>query len=143
NTDLMNALISMSNYNKFAIAASDFTGTWTSDFSGVQQLYSVYTGQYAGMNINQSNETFQFGTGNTYNWKLLAVNGMVGNMKYAEVKSAGKFTVLNNWQISFSKIENKAKKYHAYFKCIKGARLLMLLDADYPGSGIYTAYGKK
>lgn len=143
NTDLMNALIRMSNYNKFAIAASDFTGTWTSDFSGVQQLYSVYTGQYAGMNINQSNETFQFGTGNTYNWKLLAVNGMVGNMKYAEVKSAGKFTVLNNWQISFSKIENKAKKYHAYFKCIKGARLLMLLDADYPGSGIYTAYGKK
>ena len=142
NSDLMNSLAAMDNYNKFAIAASDFTGTWTSDFSGVQQLYSVYTGQYAGMNINQSNETFQFGTGNTYNWKLLAVNGMVGNMKFAEVKSSGKFTILNNWQISFSKIENKAKRYHAYFKCIKGARLLMLLDADYPGSGIYTAYGK-
>lgn len=68
---------------------------------------------------------------------------MVGNMNYAEVKSSGKFTVLNNWQISFSKIENKAKRYHAYFKCTKGARLLMLLDADFPGSGIYTAYGKK
>lgn len=143
NSDLMNPLAQMDNYNKFAIAATDFTGTWTSDFSGVQQLYSVYTGQYAGMNVNQSNETFQFGAGNTYNWKLLVVNGMVGNMNYAEVKSSGKFTVLNNWQISFSKIENKAKRYNAYFRCIKGARLLMLLDADFPGSGIYTAFGKK
>jgi hypothetical protein len=143
NSDVMNPLARMTNYNKFAIAATDFKGTWTSDFSGVQQLYSVYTGQYAGMNINQSNETFQFGAGNTYNWKLLVVNGLVGNMNYAEVKSSGKFTVLNNWQISFSKIENKARKYHAYFKCIKGARLLLLLDADYPGSGIYTVFGKK
>lgn len=140
---LMNPMIQMVNYNKFAIAASDFKGTWTSDFTGVEQLYHVYTGNYAGMNINQSNETFQFGTGNTYNWSILVVNGMVGNIKYANVKSAGKFTVLNNWQVNFSDIEGKPKKYHAFFSCIKGARLLKLLDADYPGSGIYTVFGKK
>jgi hypothetical protein len=140
---LMNPLIQMVNYNKFAIATSDFKGTWTSDFTGVQQLYNVYTGTYAGMNINQSNQTFQFGTGNTYNWSILAVNGMVGNIKYANVKSAGKFTVLNNWQISFSDIEGKPTKYNAFFSCIKGARLLKLLDANYPGSGINTVFGKK
>lgn len=142
-SSLMNPLLQMVNYNKFAIAASDFTGTWTSDFTGVQQLYSVYTGNYAGMNINQSKETFQFGAGNTYNWSILVVSGMVGSTKYANVKSAGKFTVLNNWQINFSDIEGKPKKYNAFFSCIKGARLLKLIDANYPGSGMYTIFGEK
>jgi hypothetical protein len=142
-TDLMKPLAAMVTYNKFAVAASDFTGTWTSSFSGMQQLYHVYTGNYAGMNINQSNEEFVFGTGGAYNWKLLVVNGMVENMKYNQVKSEGKLTPLNNWQVNCSSIEGKPKKYHAHFSCIKGARLLHLLDADFPGSGIYTVFGKK
>lgn len=142
-SDLLKPLVQMASYNKFAVAASDFKGTWTSDFTGVQQLYHVYTGNYAGMNINQSNQTFQFGAGNTYNWKILVVNGMVGNINYAQVKSAGKFSVLNNWQVKFSDIEGKPKIYSAYFSCIKGARLLMLLDAQYPGSGIYTVFGRQ
>jgi len=104
-------------------------------------MYHVYTGQYAGMNINQSNEEFVFKPGNTYNWKLLVINGMVGNAKFAEVKSSGKLTVLNNWQVKFSMIEDRARTYHAFWSCIKGARLLNLLDADFPGSGIYTKYG--
>ncbi|HEX7905276.1 MAG TPA: hypothetical protein VF487_15495, partial [Chitinophagaceae bacterium] len=71
------------------------------------------------------------------------VNGTVGNTKYVDVKSSGKFSVLNNWQISFSDIEGKPKKYDAYFACTKGARLLMMNDAENPGSGIFQAYGKK
>jgi hypothetical protein len=141
-SDLLKPLIAMVSYNKFAVAASDFKGTWTSDFSGVQQLYHVYTGNYAGMNINQSNEEFVFNTGGSYSWKLLVVNGMVGAMNYANVKSAGKFSVLNNWQIKFSSIEGKPKTYNAFFSCIKGARILNLLDAQFPGSGIYTKYGQ-
>jgi hypothetical protein len=142
-TELLNSLVKMTNYNKFAVAASDFNGTWTSDFSGMQQLYNVYTGNYAGMNINQSKETFEFTNGSSYNWKLLVVNGMVGAMNYAQVKSTGQIQLLNNWQISCSDIEGKPKKYHAFFSCIKGARLLNLLDADFPGSGIYTIFGRK
>ena len=142
-SDLMNPLAQMVTYNKFAVAASDFNGTWTSDFTGVQQLYSVYTGSYAGMNIHQSNEEFVFGAGNSYRWELLVVSGMVGNAKYANVKSAGTFSVPNNWQINFSKIESGPKTYNAHWSCIKGARLLHLLDAKSPGSGIYTVYGKK
>jgi len=141
-TDLLNPLIAMFSYNKFAVAASDFTGKWTSDFSGIQQLYNVYTGNYAGMNVSQSNEEFDFKDGNNYNWKFLAVNGMVGTMKYNKVNSSGKLTIPNNWQVKFSKIENKAKTYHVFWSCIKGARILNLLDADFPGSGIYTQYGK-
>ncbi len=142
-TDLMKPLAQMVTYNKFAIGASDFKGVWTSDFTGVQQLYHVYTGNYAGMNIHQSSQTFQFNPGNTYKWDLMAVNGTVGNTKYVSVKSAGKFSVINNWQLYFSDIEGKPKKYHAFFSCIKGARLLKLLDAQSPGSGIYDVYGKK
>ena len=142
-TDLLKPLEQMVNYNKFAVAESDFSGTWTSDFTGVQQLYSVYTGNYAGMNIHQSNEEFVFGAGNSYRWELLVVSGMVGNAKYANAKSAGKFSVPNNWQVHFSKIESGPKTYNAYWSCIKGARLLHLLDAQAPGSGIYTVYGKK
>ncbi|HUM97447.1 MAG TPA: hypothetical protein PK275_06305 [Chitinophagaceae bacterium] len=84
-TDLMNPLSAMKFRNKFAIATADFNGKWTSDFTGVQQLYQVYTGNYAGMNIHQSNQMFQFGAGNTYKWKLMVVSGMVGNTKYQQV----------------------------------------------------------
>jgi len=141
NADLMIPLINMTGYNKFGVAASDLKGKWTSDFTGIQQLYNVYTGQYAGMNINQSNEEFIFSAGNSYNWKLLVVNGMVGNAKYTEVKSAGQFTVPNNWQIYFSRIETGPRTFHAFWSCIKGARILNLLDANASGSGIYTKYG--
>ena len=37
-TDLMIPLSRMATYNKFAIGATDFNGTWTSDFTGLQQL---------------------------------------------------------------------------------------------------------
>ena len=141
--DLLKPLTKMAGYNKFAIAASDFTGSWSSDFTGLQQLYNVYTGNYAGMNIHQSNQTFKFGPGNTYNWEILVVSGMAGNAKFDNAKSAGKFTVLNNWQINFSKIESSAVTYNAFFSCIKGARLLHLLDAKSTGEPIYTIYGKK
>jgi len=141
--NLMKALEKMVGYNKFAIATSDFTGTWTSDFTGVQQMYHVYTGNYAGMNITQSNEEFVFGANNSYNWKILLAHGIVGNQNISQAKASGTFSIPNNWQIHFSQMQKGPKTYHAYWSCIKGARLLNLLDAHAPGSGIYTVYGKK
>jgi hypothetical protein len=140
-SDLMNPLANMTVYNKFAVDASDFKGKWTSDFTGIQQLYNVYTGDYAGMHMNQSNEEFVFGDGGTYNWKLLVVNGMAGNAKFTEVKSSGTLSVPNNWQVHFTKIESGPKTFNTFWSCIKGARILNLLDAQSPGSGIYTKYG--
>jgi hypothetical protein len=140
-SDLMNPLANMTVYNKFAVDAADFKGKWTSDFTGIQQLYNVYTGNYAGMQMNQSNEEFVFAEGGTYNWKLLVVNGMVGSANFNQVASSGTITVVNNWQIHFTKIESGPKTYNAFWSCIKGARILNLLDAQYPGSGIYTKYG--
>ncbi|MGN6292431.1 MAG: hypothetical protein ACTHMV_06755 [Chitinophagaceae bacterium] len=140
-SDLMKPLVNMSGYNKFAVAASDFKGKWTSDFTGIQQLYHVYTGNYAGMNVHQSSIIFDFKANYTYYWKLLAVNGMVGNMKIAQVESTGTFSIPNSWQLQCSKIEKGPKLYHAFWSCIKGARILNLMDANDPGSGIYEKFG--
>ncbi len=124
----------MINYNKFAVAASDLTGKWTSNFTGMTQYVNAYTGADAGANTHASNENFEFGAGNTYKWDIGVASGFVGNIKFQSVKSSGKFSVPNNWQVSFSDIEGKPKTYNAQFTCIKGARILWIGD---------TGFGKK
>ena len=134
-------LMKLKTYNRFAVAVSDLKGTWTNDFNGALDMYNIFTGQYAGMNTSQSSSAFQFGAGNTYSWKLLAINGMTGAMKYDQVKSSGKFSMTGNWQIDFTKIEDRPRSFDAYFTCIKGARILWLHDKSY-SDGIYTPYGQ-
>ncbi len=124
----------MANYNKFAVAASDLTGKWTSNFTGMTQYVNAYTGASAGTNTHASNENFEFGAGNTYKWDLGVASGFVGNIKFQSAKSTGKFTMINNWQVRFSDIEGKPKTYNVQFVCIKGARVLWIGE---------TGFGKK
>ncbi len=127
-------------YNRFAVAASDLTGTWTNNFSGYTQYVNAYTGANAGMNTHSSTQTFEFLANGTFNWSIGVASGFVGSIKFSSAKSSGKFTNPNNWQIHFSDLEGKPKLYNAYFSCIKGARILWLQDTGY---GDYTSYGKK
>jgi hypothetical protein len=129
-----NKMANMTNYNKFAIAANDLKGNWTSNFSGMTQYVNAYTGANAGANTHASSENFEFSSANTYKWNLGIASGFVGNIKFQSVKSAGNFTVVNNWQIKFSDIEGKPKTYNAQFTCIKGARVLWIGE---------TGFGKK
>ena len=138
-TDAWDPLKRMADYNKFAVAAADLKGKWTSNFSGMTQYVNIYTGMDAGATSHSSTESFQF-TGNTYHWELSSASGVVGNLKFSGAKSDGKLSLLNNWQIHFSDLEGKPKTYNAFFSCVKGARLLWLEDSGYPG---YTAFGKK
>lgn len=126
-------------YNKFAVAASDLKGKWTTNFSGMTQYVNIYTGLDAGATSYSSTQSFQF-TDNTYHWELATAGGMVGNLKFDGAKSDGTFSVPNNWQIHFSDLEGKPKLYNAYFSCIKGARILWLEDTGYATG--YTGYGK-
>lgn len=123
----------MANYNKFAVAASDLIGKWTNDFSGMQQYVNAFTGANAGTDTHASNEVFEFDAGNTYRWSLGVASGFVGNIKFQSVKSNGKISLPNIWQVSFSDIEGKPRTYNVYFSCIKGARILWINN---------TAYGK-
>jgi hypothetical protein len=120
----------MINYNKFAIAASDLTGKWTNNFSGIQQYVNARTGADAGMDTHSSVQTFQF-TGAAYKWELTVASGFVGAIKFNNVKSNGKFSVPNNWQVYFSDIEKKPRTYDAQFTCIKGARILWIDGIGY------------
>lgn len=120
--------------NKFAVAASDLTGKWTSNFTGMTQYVNAYTGASAGADTHASNENFEFSENNNYKWDLAVASGFVGSIKFQSVKSSGKFSLPSNWQVSFSDIEGKPKTYNASFSCIKGARVLWLGD---------TGFGKK
>ena len=123
----------MVNYNKFAVGASDLIGKWTNNFSGMQQYVNAYTGASAGADTHASSEVFEFDDGNTYRWRLDVASGFVGNIKFQNVKSEGKISLPNIWQVSFSDIEGKPRTYNVHFSCIKGARVLWIDD---------TAYGK-
>ncbi|MBC7796652.1 MAG: hypothetical protein H7Z37_07255 [Pyrinomonadaceae bacterium] len=123
----------MATYNKFAVAPSDLKGKWTNDYSGSLSYVNAYTGASAGTNTQASVQNFAFGAGNTYNWDIGVASGMVGNIKFQAVKSSGKFSVPNNWQVTFSSIEGKPRTFSASFAAVKGARILRLDD---------TAFGK-
>lgn len=129
----------MAGYNRFAIGASDLSGTWTSNFSGMTQYVNAYTGASAGADTHASSQKFVFGANNTYNWDIGMASGFVGSIKFQSAKSKGTFTILSPWQVRFSEMEGKPKTYDAYFSCSKGARVLWLSDITYPG---YTAFGK-
>jgi hypothetical protein len=116
----------MATYNKFAVAPSDLNGVWKNNFSGMTQYVNAYTGASAGADTHASAENFVFGAGNTYKWDLGVASGMVGNIKFQSVKASGKFSVPNNWQITFSNIEGKPRTYNASFSAVKGARILWL-----------------
>ncbi|MBA4053658.1 MAG: hypothetical protein C0490_03000 [Marivirga sp.] len=139
-SEIWSPLQKLANYNKFAVAASDLKGKWTNNFSGMTQYVNMYTGADAGAKTHSSNEVFEFSAGNTYKWELNVAGGMVGNIKFQNVKANGTITLPNNWQIRFSEMEGKPKIYNAYFSCVKGARMLWLEDSGYPIG--YTSYGR-
>ena len=124
-------LANMANYNKFAVSAADLNGKWTSDFSGMTQYVNAYTGADAGANTHASNESYQFFANNSYKWDLGVASGFVGNIKFQSAKAAGKFTMLNNWQIKLSDIEGKPKIANVQLVCIKGARVLWIGDTRF------------
>jgi len=116
----------MGNYNKFAVAAADLKGKWTSNFSGAIQYVNAFTGYDAGMNTHASNENYHLGPGNAYTWDLGVASGAVGNIKFQSVKSAGRFSMIGNWKIHLSDIEGKPRTYDVSFTCIKGLRILWI-----------------
>ncbi len=119
-------MANMASYNKFAVAASDLQGKWTSNFSGAIQYVNAYTGFDAGMDTHASVENFNIGSGNNYNWDIGVASGQVGNIKFQSKKSSGRLTMTGNWKVNFSDIEGRSRSYDVYFSCIKGLRILWL-----------------
>lgn len=144
NSELMNPLSAMKGYNKFAVAASDISGTgkWTDKFASNTYYTNVYTGLSAGMSSYSSTQSFEFGDGNRYQWQLVAANSYGGATSFAHAKGAGTFQALNNWQLYFPDIEGKARTYDVYFTATRGGRVLWMNDAQFKGSGIFTGFSR-
>ena len=138
-TDLINPLAKMQNYNKFAIAVSDFEGKWSDRFSSNTYYTNIYTGNSAGISTYTSSQSFEF-NGSNYVWKLVAVNSYGGRSEFGQGTGNGTFKVLNNWQIYFSEMEGKPKTFDAYFSAVKDGRILWKNDTQYPGTGILTGF---
>lgn len=122
----LNALRKLSIYNKFAIAASDFNGKWSTNFSASTYYVNVQTGNSAGMSTYSSGQEYEFLEGQTYKWRLTAANTRSGSTSFAQAKGAGTFAVPDNWTIYFSDIEGKPRKYAAQFQATHGGRILIL-----------------
>jgi hypothetical protein len=138
----MDKIENMRYYNRFAIAAPDLKGKWAEGFSSNTFYTNINTGLSAGMSSYTSSEWFQFDSNQAYKWKLVAAH-TYGSTSVGTGEGAGKFDVLNSWQLYFPDIDGKAKTFDAYFSAVKGGRVLWMNDAKYPGSGIFTGYTQK
>lgn len=123
--------------NRFAVAASDLQGEWSSNASGMTQWVNSVTGLSAGATGFSSNETFEFGPNGTYHWSIVLASGVIGAQKFQSAKSDGKLSMKGHWQISFSNIENKPRLFNAYFEVGRGVRILWLMPSDSSGANAF------
>jgi len=139
--EVFNKLANMAGYNKFAVALSDLNnnGEWQDFYSSTTFYYDYYTSALLGSYTHTASQWFNFKQNQSYHWELIVTSGQQAIV----VKSDGTFKSLNNWQLYFTNIEGSPKTYDAYFTAIKGGRILWLNDAEHPGSGIFTGFGKK
>ncbi len=123
----------MLGYNRFAVALSDLTGTWSSSGSSAMQYYNVYTGASAGMAIASSADYFTFSASGEYTSRHSGATGMVGNLQTYNQEYKGTATV-TDWEIVLpNRWKGKTDTFEAWFEIIKGGRVLRLIDKNARG----------
>lgn len=139
--EVFNKIANMAGYNKFAVALADLNnnGQWQDFYSSTTFYYDYYTGSLLGGYTHTASQWFTFKPNQNYHWEMIVTM----NTGAITVDGDGAFKSLNNWQLYFSDIDGAPKTYDAYFTAIKGGRILWLNDAEHPGSGIFTGFGKK
>lgn len=127
NTDIFNPLLSLFNYNKFAVAASDLTGKWSSWSGAGVQYVNAYTGLDAGMGHAQSGNLIVFHENGTYDREYKGVSGSPGsgNQYYGEKNSGN--VIVSNWEIKLTHaFKGETHSFMAQFEAVKGGRILHL-----------------
>ncbi len=114
----------MSNYNKFAVSASDLPGNWKSASGAGIQYYNVYTGNNMGMASSSSTTEFIFHQGGTYTSIYKGVDGFNGNNRYVGETYNGTCTV-TNWEMKLSnRFKGNTETFAIQFEAVKGGRIL-------------------
>lgn len=114
----------LAGYNKFAVAATDLTGKWSSSFAGNTYYTNINTGISAGVSTYSSAQEYNFLPGQKYNWSLGVANSYGGQTNFGSGKGAGNWKMEGNWKIFFSNMEGKPKTADVQFTCVKGGRIL-------------------
>jgi hypothetical protein len=125
-------LAGMERYNKFAIGAGDLVGKWQSGNTETAQWYYTspagYEG-YAGMTLAATSATFLFSGNGTYTSIHNGATGAVGSMNTFQQEYKGTYIVAN-WTITATnRWQGQTARFDAFFKAVKGGRVLHLNDA--------------
>lgn len=121
----------MTNSNRFAITQADLLGDWDGRNAPFVQMYNVYTGNAAGLNIASLSDHFKFGGNGAYTSEHSAATGMVGSQRFSQLKFSGRFQS-SDWEMTLSNRENgKISNFSAYFEAVKGGKILHLTDKQY------------
>lgn len=122
-------LSAMSGYNKFAVSVNDLTGTWQDGNTNTAQWYYVTPGGYegyAGMTVAARTATFNFNGDGSYTSIHNGATGAVGAMNTFQQNYKGKYTVTDWGLTATNRFNGKTDNFEAYFKVIRGGRLLCL-----------------
>ena len=126
NDKFVSDLANMNRYNKFAVSASDITGTWQSGGSQMTQWYDAVTGNYAGATIASSSATFHFYSNGSYTSIHNGATGAVGAMNTFQQEYKGNINV-TNWHIVLTnQYQGQTNTFDAHFQAVKGGRLLYM-----------------
>ena len=123
--DALTALRRLAVYNKFAVAASDFAGKWSTNFSANTFYVNRYTGQSAGMSTYSSGQEYEF-AGTRYKWSLATANSSGGRTGFASAKGRAPSACRTTGTCHFSDIEGKPRTYPAQFRAVEGGRILVI-----------------
>jgi hypothetical protein len=129
NPDVLRNMLSR---NYFAITRQDLVGYWKGGSGGAQQLYNVYTGANAGMNMVSASNEFTFSGNGTYQCRMAGASGQVGAIKTYDQKYNGSFSA-TNWEATLTNFAGKNTVFLAYFEAVKGGRILHFTQKEATG----------
>ncbi len=129
NPDVLRGMLSR---NYFAITQKDLVGQWKGGSSAAVQLYNVYTGANAGMNMAATSDEFTFNSNGAYQSRLVGATGQVGATKFYDQKFSGNFST-TNWEATLTNFASKNTVFLAYFEAVKGGRILHFTDKTASG----------
>lgn len=126
-----NKLADMQGRNRFAVAASDLTGKWSS--STYESLTYYYTsGGYTSSTATATSiaDEYLFQAGGNYQSDHAGASGVVGNQRFARQVYKGKFNV-SNWEMALTnRFEGATENYACYFEPVRGGRILVMTDRN-------------
>lgn len=124
----------MLGYNKFAVAASDLIGHWSSSSGAFAQMYYVATGGYAGMNAVSTSAEFWIEANGTYRSEHKGASGMVGSQQFFQQEYKGSYKMNGEWEVKMTNRYNgKDETFHCWFEVLRVGRILHLQDVQYSG----------